>query len=74
MPIVKEKSNNHKFKSWNFLCKYKNSISNKKLDINLYYKFSNKIPKDLNWYSLYDNKEFIPTFTKKIFRQVENLY
>ena len=74
LPIVKEKSNNHKFKSWNFLCKYKNSISNKKLDINLYYKFSNKIPKDLNWYSLYDNKEFIPTFTKKIFRQVENLY
>ena len=74
MPIVKEESNNHKFKSWNFLCKYKKSISNKKLDIYLYYKFSNKIPKDLNWYSLYDNKEFIPTFTKKIFRQVENLY
>ena len=22
----------------------------------------------------YDNKEFIPTFTKKIFKQVENLY
>ncbi len=74
LPIVKEKSNKHKFKSWNFLCNYKNSISNKRLDINLYYKFSNKIPKDLNWYSLYNNKEFIPTFTKKIFRQVENLY
>ena len=50
------------------------AISNKKLDINLYYKFSNKIPKDLNWHSIYNNKEFIPTFTKKIFRQVENLY
>ena len=33
-----------------------------------------KIPKDLNWFSLYTKKEFIPTFTKKIFKQVENLY
>ena len=74
LPIIKKKSNKHKFKNWNFLCNYKNSISNKKLDINLYYKFSNKIPKDLNWHSIYNNKEFIPTFTKKIFRQVENLY
>ena len=74
LPIIKEKSNKHKFKNWNFLCNYKNSISNKQLDIDLYYKFSNKIPKSLNWYSLYNNKEFIPTFTKKIFRQVENLY
>jgi len=74
LPIVKEKSNKNKFKNWNFLCNYQNSISNKRLDIDLYYKFSNKIPKDLSWYSLYSNKEFMPTFTKKIFRQVENLY
>ena len=74
LPIIKEKSKKNKFKNWNFLCNYKNSISNKKLDINLYYKFSNKIPKDLNWHSIYNNKEFIPTFTKKIFKQVENLY
>ncbi len=74
LPIIKEKSSKHKFKSWNFLCNYKNSISNKKLDISLYYKFSNKIPKDLNWHYLYNNKEFIPTFTKKIFREVEILY
>ncbi len=74
LPIVKEKSLDNKFKNWNFLCNYKNFISNKKLDINLYYKFSSKIPKDLNWYSIYHNKEFIPTFTKKIFKQVENLY
>ena len=74
LPIIKEKLNRHKLKNWNFLCNYKNSISNKQLNIDLYYKFSNKIPKDLNWYSLYNNKEFIPTFTKKIFRQVENLY
>ena len=74
LPIVKEKLKNESFKNWNFLCNYKNSISNKKLDIDLYYKFSKKIPKDLNWYSLYNKKEFIPTFTKKIFKQVEHLY
>ncbi len=74
LPIIKEKSSKDKFKNWNFLCNYKNSISNKRLDINLYYKFSNKIPKDLNWFSLYNNREFIPTFTKKIFKEVENLY
>ncbi len=74
LPIVKEKSTKESFKNWNFLCNYKNYISNKKLDIDLYYKFSKKIPKDLNWYSLYSKKEFIPTFTKKIFKQVENLY
>ena len=74
LPIVKEKLNKNKSKNWIFLCNYKNNISNKKLNIDLYYKFSNKIPKNLNWYSLYNNKEFIPTFTKKIFRQVESLY
>ena len=73
LPIVKEKSNKKSLKSWNFLCNYKNSISNKKLNIDLYYKFSKKIPKDLSWYSLYNKKDFIPTFTKKIFKQVENL-
>ena len=74
LPIVKEKESKENFKNWNFLCNYKNNISNKKLDIDLYYKFSKKIPKDLNWYSIYNKKEFIPTFTKKIFKQVENLY
>ena len=74
LPIVKEKLGKKSFKNWNFLCNYKNSISNKKLDINLYYKFANKIPRDLNWHSMYDKKEFVPTFTKKIFRKVENLY
>ena len=74
LPIVKEKSKKNKLKNWNFLCNYKNSISNKRVDINLYYKFSSKIPKNLNWYSIRNNKEFIPTFTKKIFKHVENLY
>jgi len=72
LPRIKKASK--KNKNWKFLCNYKNSISNKKLDINLYYKFSNKIPKNLHWYSIHNNKEFIPTFTKKIFKEVKNLY
>ena len=61
-------------KNWKFLCKYKNSISNKKLNINLYYKFSSKIPRKYNWYSLNKSNDFVPTFAKKIFRQVSHLY
>ena len=72
LPKVKEASK--KNKNWNFLCNYKNSISNKKLNINLYYKFSSKIPSKYNWYYLNKNSEFIPSFTKKIFKQVANLY
>ena len=72
LPKVKERSK--KNKNWKFLCNYKNSISNKKLNINLYYKFSSKIPTGYNWYSLNKNNEFIPSFTKKIFRQVLHLY
>ena len=45
-----------------------------KLNINLYYKFSNKLPPKYNWYSLKNNKEFIPSFTKKILRQVSTLF
>ena len=58
----------------NKMIKYKNSISNLKLNINLYYKFSNKLPSNYNWYSLEDNKEFVPSFTKKILRQVSTLF
>ena len=72
LPKVKETSK--KNKNWIFLCNYKNSISNKKLDLNLYYKFSSKIPSKYNWYSLNKNKEFIPSFTKKIFKQISDLY
>ena len=59
---------------YKFLKNYKNSISNLKLNINLYYKFSNKLPSKYNWYSLKDNKEFVPSFTKKILRQVSTLF
>ena len=72
LPKIKEASK--KNKNWKFLCNYKNSISNKKLNINLYYKFSSKIPTEYNWYSLNKNNEFIPSFTKKIFKQISHLY
>ena len=68
------KATSKKNKNWKFLCNYKNSISNKKLNLNLYYKFSSRIPSKYNWYSLKKNKEFIPTFTKKIFKQITHLY
>ena len=72
LPKIKETSK--KNKNWKFLCNYKNSISNKKLNINLYYKFSTKIRSRYNWYFLNKNKDFIPTFTKKIIKQVSHLY
>ena len=74
LPLIKEMKNNSVNKDWKFLKNYKNSISNLSLNINLYYKFSNKIPKSYNWYSLNNNKEFIPSFTKKIFNQVSTLF
>ena len=61
-------------KNWKFLINYKNSISNLKLNINLYYKFSNKLPPRYNWYSLKENKEFVPSFTKKILKKLTTLF
>ena len=72
--LPKIQKTSKKNKNWKFLCNYKNSISNKKLNINLYYKFSSKIPSEFYWYSLNKNNEFIPSFTKKIFKQISNLY
>jgi A/G-specific adenine glycosylase len=72
--LPKIKTASKKNKNWRFLCNYKNSISNKKLNINLYYKFSLKIPSKYNWYSLNKNNEFIPSFTKTIFKQILHLY
>ena len=74
LPEIKETKKILKNKSWKFLNNYKNSISNLKLNINLYYKFSNKKPSNYNWYFLKNNKEFIPSFTKKIFQKVSTLY
>jgi hypothetical protein len=74
LPLMKKMKNNSVNENWRFLKNYKNSISNLSLNINLYYKFSNKIPKSYNWYSLNNNKELIPSFTKKIFNQVSILF
>ena len=74
LPLIKEMKDNSVNKDWKFLKNYKNSISNLILNINLYYKFSKKIPKSYNWYSLNKNKEFIPNFTKRIFNQVSTLF
>ena len=74
LPTIKESNNSINNQDWNFLKNYKNCISNLKLNINLYYKFSDKIPSSHSWYSLEKNKEFIPSFTKKIFRQVSTLF
>ena len=74
LPKMKETKKKIKDKSWKFLKNYKNSISNLKLNINLYYRFSNKKPSNYNWYFLKNNKEFIPSFTKKIFKQVSILF
>ena len=74
LPLIKKMKNNSIKEDWKFLKNYKNSISNLNLNINLYYKFSNKIPKSYNWFYINNNKEFIPSFTKKIFNQVSTLF
>mgnify|MGYP006260442113 FL=1 len=74
IPEIKETNNVPNNQNWIFLKNYKNSISNLKLNINLYYKFSSKIPRTFNWFSLKENKEFIPSFTKRIFKQVSTLF
>jgi A/G-specific adenine glycosylase len=74
LPKIKKMKKNLNDRGWKFLKNYNNSISNLKLNINLYYKFSNKKPSNYNWYFLTNNNEFIPSFTKKIFRKVSILF
>ena len=74
IPKIEESNNSIRIQDWKFLKSYKNSISNLKLNIKIYYKFSNKIPSSFRWYSLEKNKEFIPSFTKKIFKHVSTLF
>jgi len=70
LPPIKEATTKDKITNWNFHSNFKNLISNKKLNINLYYKFSSKLPLQSQWFSLKRNNEFIPSFTKKIFKQI----
>ena len=74
LPEMKKAKNIKNNKNWIFLNNYKNSISNKKLNINLYYKFSNTIPPNFFWYSLNSEKDFVPTFTKKILKKISRLF
>ena len=68
-------NNNLKIKGWKYLCNYKNNISNIKMNINLFYKFTINKPKRFTWYSIdRPNVTFIPSFTKKIFKKVKKLY
>ena len=73
LPPIKESNKKNKIQDWNFHSNFKNSISNKKLNINLYYKYSSTLPIQSQWFSLKTNNEFIPTFTKKIFKQISRL-
>jgi len=73
LPQIKKLHGNKKVKNWNFHSNFKNSISNKKLNINLYYKFSLKIPPQYQWFSLKKNNEFIPSFTKKILKKISKI-
>ncbi len=74
LPKIENIKKNQSFKKWKLLSKYKNFISNKKLNINLYYQFSKDIPSNYSWYSIKSNSEFMPSFTKKIFKQVSVLF
>ena len=73
LPPIKESNSEKKLKNWDFHSNFKKSISNKKLNINLYYKFSLKIPFQHQWFSLKKNNKFIPSFTKKIFKQISKI-
>ena len=67
--------NNKQNYGWTYLCNYKNNISNIKMDINLFYKFIKNKPEKYTWYSIdRSNSEFIPSFTKKIFKKIDKVY
>jgi len=68
---IRNKKNNR----WTYLCNYKNNISNIKMDINLFYKFIKNKPEKFTWHFIdRPNSEFIPSFTKKIFKKIAKVY
>jgi len=72
---INPENKNYKIKGWIYLCNYKNNISNIKMNINLFYKFTDQKPKEFKWHSMNrSTNEFIPSFTKKIFKKVSILY
>jgi len=71
--IMSEKD--QEIKGWNYLCNYKNNISNIKMNISLFYKFTKIKPRNFTWHAFNrPTDEFIPSFTKKIFKKIEQLY
>ena len=72
---IAQPKQNIKKKGWIYLCNYKNNISNIKMDINLFYKFTKNKPEKFIWHPIDRLKnEFMPSFTKRIFRKIEKLY
>jgi len=75
IPETKIATSNNKNNGWIYLCNYKNNISNIKMNVNLFYKFIKNKPKNYTWYSIdRPNVEFVPSFTKKIFKKVAKVY
>ena len=77
MPEIQKKTSykNLKKNGWNYLSNSKNNISNIKMNIKLFYKFTNNIPKNFSWHSIDRlENEFIPSFTKKIFKKISKVY
>ena len=59
---------------WIYLSSFTNNISNIKMSINLFYKFTNVKPKNFKWHSIGREKsDFIPSFTKKIFLKISKI-
>ena len=45
------------------------------MDINLFYKFAKEKPKKFTWHPIdRATSEFIPSFTKKIFKKITKVY
>ena len=67
--------NNKKNNGWIYLCNYKNNISNVKMNISLFYKFIKNKPKNYTWHPINRrSNEFIPSFTKRIFKKIAKVY
>ena len=66
---------NKKKSGWIYLCNYKNNISNIKMNINLFYKFTRNKPKNYKWYSIEKIENvFLPSFTKRIIKKINKVY
>jgi A/G-specific adenine glycosylase len=68
-------ANNKKNNKWTYLCNYKNNISNIRMNINLFYKFVKNKSEKYTWHSIdRESNEFIPSFTKIIFKKIAKVY